>query len=126
MDEKDVKNISKFILIGAVILCIVSLLLPWNGFSMNIMGMNTGADFYPWGGHAYVDYGALSGFTEGQTSFDVWSLFYQINIGAPSTGTEEVTTTQEAGATALFALSFIFVIITLIFGLIAFKSIKQK
>ncbi len=51
MDEKDSKNIARILIILAVVLCIIGLILPWSGFSMNMMGVNVGADFYPWGGH---------------------------------------------------------------------------
>lgn len=133
MNEKDMKNIAKILVIIAVALCGVSLILPWNGFSMNIMGASMGVEFYPWGGHAYMNLGALSGYYTGGTtpsSMDMWSILYILNAGAPASGTSGTTTANvtsgDIASTAALIFSFIFAILTLVFGLISLKSIKQK
>ena len=132
MEEKDMKNIAKILIIIAVVLCVISAFLPWNGFSMSMMGASVGADFYPWGGHAYMNLGSLSGFTGGTTpsSMDIWSILYLFNVGAPETGVPGSTTTDitsgNNGAIASLILSFIFVILTIIFGLISILSLKKN
>ncbi len=135
MDEKDIKKIGKILVILAIILCLVSLVLPWYTFSMGefgeAIGYDMGMDFYTWGGHVYMDLGAIGGmFGTGSTSFDIWSILYTITVGAPegmSSGMSTASTTIEnAAATALLILSFIFCIIALIFGIIAFMKLKSK
>ncbi|MCX6665476.1 MAG: hypothetical protein NT038_05380 [Euryarchaeota archaeon] len=125
MDEKDMKNIAKIVTIIAIVLCIVSLILPWNSFSVNLMGINMGADFYPWSGHVFVS-GSFLG--QSSTSADIWMILYTYTVGTAPTGSS-TTTNPTAGnntAIALFILSFIFVIIALIFGLLSIRSIKQN
>lgn len=124
MDEKDSKNIAKILIILAVVLCGIGLILPWSGFSMNVMGVNVGTDLYPWGIHSYADMGSMGsafGGTGTATSVDWWRIFYSIDIGAPETGSE---TTTSPLAVMLFTLSFILCIIALIIGLISIKRIK--
>lgn len=138
MEEKDTKNIAKILMIVAVVLCIISLVLPWNGFFMSMetgvegVEVSAGSDFYPWGGHIYMDLGgALSGYPGVPSSMDMWSILYLFNIGAPETGetsglpTTDVTSGNMA-ATAALILSFIFVILALIFGLISILSLKKN
>lgn len=125
MDEKDMKYIAKILVIIAVILCIISLILPWNSFSVNLMGISVGADFYPWGGHAFAS-GSFLG--QSSSSADIWIILYTYTIGTASTGVS-TTTNPTAGnnaAIALFILSFIFVIIALIVGLLSIRSITQN
>ena len=125
MDGKDSKNIARILIILAVVLCGICLILPWSGFSMNMMGFNVGADFYPWGSHTYADFGSMGSSLEGTSTFtstDIWSIFYSINVGATEAGSE--TLTISTVAFMLFNLSFILCIITLIIGLISIKKIK--
>jgi len=127
MEEKDTKNIAKILIIIAVVLCIISMFLPWNGFSIISGSASAGSDFYPWGLHVYMNLGAMSGTT--LSSMDMWSILYIFNVG-PETGASGTSTADFASgntaATASLILSLVFVILTLIFGLISLISLKKN
>lgn len=133
MNEKDVKNIAKVIVIIAIIFCLLSFVFPWRGFSMNMMGVDVGTDFYPWGGHAYADFGAWASMfneTGGSTTVDGWAIFYTFAIGddlsESSADTSSSLADTNLAATILMLLSFIFCILTLIFGIITLTYLRKK
>ena len=134
MEGNDTKKMVKIILIGAVVLCGVGMILPWSGFSMNMMGVNMGIEFYPWGSHIYADYGAMGSMFEGTgmpTSMNMWSILYVVTTGVPETGTSGLSTTTDitsgnVAVIGLMILSFIFCIVALIGGILAFIKMKHN
>jgi len=129
MDEKDSRNIAKILIILAVVLCGIGLILPWSGFSMNMMGVNVGADYYPWGGHGYANVGSMGsmfGEMGSASNMDMWSIFYSINVG--SSGTESSTNTMGSDnslVVILFTISFILCIVAIIIGIMSIKRVKK-
>ena len=125
-------RIIKIIVIVAIVLTVIAQILPWRGMHMSydagaLLGtsgtFSIGYDFYTWGGHFNLNIPSSIPTTIG--SFDVWSLFYVINIGLPETLTSSLSTPLEysaaagIGATAAFFVCFAFSIITIIAGLVA-------
>ena len=80
MNERDAKQIGKILIVIAVALCGISLILPWSGFYMNIMGINMGVDYYPWGSHVYADY--EFGYVGVSNSLDAWMVFNSFIVGS--------------------------------------------
>jgi hypothetical protein len=127
MNEIDAKLISRILIITAVVLCGISLILPWSGFYMNMLvDYNIKVDYYPWGSYVYADLG-IPVDTNGSSSLDMFSVFYSFNIG--SSGIESITSIFSSISMltiAFFMLSFIFCVAALIFGLISLKRIMIR
>jgi preprotein translocase subunit SecG len=125
MNERDAKQIGKILIVIAVALCGISLILPWSGFYMNIMGINMGIDYYPWGSHVYADY--EFGYVDISNSLDAWMVFNSFIIG--SSEIESLTSAISSNnmlSLTFFILSFIFCVAALVFGLISIKKIIIK
>ncbi len=129
MDEKNIGNITKIIIIIGIIFCVVSIVFPWRGYSINFMGANMGVDFYTWAGHFYMNTPEGYGISGGM-NVDYWSILYIIgndiftsdyeNSGYP--GFTNISPAQNTIATALLILTFMFSIITLFMGILALKK----
>lgn len=125
MNERDAKQIGKILIVIAVALCGISLILPWSGFYMNIMGINMGVDYYPWGSHVYADY--EFGYVGVSNSLDAWMVFNSFIIG--SSEIESLTSAISSNnmlSLTFFILSFIFCVAAFVFGLISIKKIIIK
>jgi hypothetical protein len=125
MNERDAKQIGKILIVIAVFLCGIRLILPWSGFYMNLMGINMGIDYYPWGNHVYADY--EFGYIGISDSSDMWMIFHSFSIGSSEIEslTSEISSENIVSKT-FFILSFIFCIAALVFGLISIKKIIIK
>jgi len=125
MNEKDAKQISKILIVIAVALCGISLILPWSGFYMNIMGINMGVDYYPWGSHVYADY--EFGYVGVSDSLDAWMVFNSFIIGSSEIGSlTSAISSNNMQSLTFFILSFFFCVAALVFGLISIKKIMIK
>ena len=128
MKNKDAIYVIKIVVILALVFCAVAQILPWRGFSIDSSYGSAGVDFYTWGGHVYTSiYNPIYGSSQ---SFDIWSIFYLINIGLPDTisGVDISSmiassfTAENLAATTLFVLTFIFCIITIIAGILTLRK----
>jgi len=129
MDEKNIGNITKIIVIIGIIFCVISIVFPWRGFSMNFMRANMGVDFYTWAGHFYINTPEGYGIS-GAMNVDYWSILYMIgndiftsnydNSGYPSF--INISPDQKTAAVALMIITFILSMITLFMGILALKK----
>lgn len=125
IEEKDTRTIARIIVLIAVIVAAVSIVMPWKGFGMNFMGMNLGADIFPWGMHAYANIPAY--FNSTSTSGDVWSILYSWTVGSMGSSTAS-TTTQPPNSTAvgLFLAGLVVLIIAIIIGILSIKRVNTR
>ena len=124
MEDKEIIRIGKIISTIAVLLCVVSFILPWMGFSYNIAIMNAGVDVYPWGMHIYTSSFINPGGTS--TPGNVWAIFYYFFIGSIPGSTSTTTITGNTVSTILLLMSFVFLLVSLIIGVLSIKRITFK
>lgn len=134
MNSINLRNITKIILIIAILFILIAQILPWMGFSLNVPNVaNVGIDFYDWGSHIYlssnVQIPGLSG-----NNLDIWSILYIINIGAldiEALGSNaSIISTSTISDNILPALililSFIFCLISILFGIIGIIKLDKR
>lgn len=124
MEDKEIIRIGKIISTIAVLLCVVSFILPWMGFSYNIAIMNAGVDVYPWGMHIYTS--SFINPSGASTPGNVWAIFYYFFIGSIPGSTSTTTITVNTVSTILLLMSFVFLLVSLIIGVLSIKRITFK
>lgn len=128
MKKEDITKAIKIIILLGIIFCAIAQFLPWRGFSLSSPVGSAGVDFYPWGSHIYTS--IENPFTGSSQSYDIWSIFYLINLGLPDTIQGVDTSSMMTGSsygmipTTLLILSFVLCIITIVVGLIALNNKK--
>lgn len=134
MQENDVKKIIKIFIILGIIFCAISIVLPWRGMYMSFFGVSMGGDFYPWGGHSYINLpSSFISFTGAPESIDIWSIFYTTDLTTQDLGYSSIDSGNfsfissyitDNTIIALAILTLVFLIITLALGIMALKKIK--
>jgi hypothetical protein len=111
MENKQTSMIIKIILLVGVILCGLSQILPWMGYSITFMGQTAGTEFYPWGFHSYMP------------GSDQWVFFYLDSGSMSNIGNLESIQIQ---IIIFMLITFILSIIALIAGIIGIKNAGVK
>jgi hypothetical protein len=116
MEKKNMIRAGKFLALIAVVVCLLSFVVPWTGFSFDVGLAKAGVAAYPWGVHLIA--GTTANPLGISASGDVWFLFYYFATGSIP-GVPSLTSLIGTSSILLILLSLAFLIVSLIVGSIS-------